>query len=147
MFLSRFIVTSINALIITPTQHLTVLSPPGVPLFALYFYKFSCTFSTCIFVDPLIIEWGLDFLPPYFLSGRKKGSWIVQVVPTNVSIIITLELGEMFFSAISTTNEGKSEEFYLFDCKGIWQTPTLLIYKSEHSSHIFRLFTFFSKVV
>lgn len=53
----------------------------------------------------------------------------------------------MPFSAICTTNKERAERFDLLDYKRVWPTPASLIYKSEHPSHTFRLFTFSSKVV
>lgn len=56
-------------------------------------------------------------------------------------------MGKMFFGSLPTGNEEKARGLYLLDDKTVWLTPALLIYKPEHSSHIFRLFTFSSKVV
>lgn len=53
----------------------------------------------------------------------------------------------MPLSAICTTNKESAERFDLLGYKRVWPTPISLIYKSEHPSHTFRLFTFSSKVV
>lgn len=142
---SLFLVTSTSALITTPICHLATLSSWGC-FVTLSFCKVSPDFLFKALWRYFQYNVVVFFLS-YFFNWREKRRWIVWVIHTNSDIIITQKWRILFFGAISISNEERTERFHLLDCKRIYVTLASLIYKSEPSSHIFRLFTFSSKVV